>query len=99
MIIAEILTVIGGVAAFFTGRRIRRHKEETDVMKSMQSAYDAFVKHAKSENNCLREQHKVMLTEIKLLKAKVDALEKTIKKFSAENKALKLQIAKYESKK
>ena len=94
----NLVLAIGGVGAYFGGRKLKRIEEKkagSDAVVSMQAAYNEFVLDQKERYTELKEELNYVRSELKLVKEESRDLKEEVKTWKTKYNSLKREFEKY----
>lgn len=97
----NLVLAIGGVGAYFGGRKIKRIEEKkagSDAVVSMQTAYNEFVLDQKERYNELKEELNYVRGELKEVKEESKSLREEVRSWKTKYNSLKREFDKYRAK-
>lgn len=97
----NFILAIGGVGAYFGGRKMKRIEEKkagSDAVVSMQTAYNEFVIDQKERYNELKEELNYVRSELKEVKEESKSLRDEVRTWKTKYNSLKREFDKYRAK-
>ena len=97
----NLVLAIGGVGAYFGGRKIKRIEEKkagSDAVVSMQTAYNEFVLDQKERYNELKEELNYVRGELKEVKEESKSLREEVRSWKTKYNSLKREFDKFRAK-
>lgn len=97
----NLILAIGGVGAYFGGRKLKRIEEKkagSDAVVSMQTAYNEFVLDQKERYNELKEELSYVRGELKEVKQESKSLREEVRSWKTKYNSLKREFDKYRAK-
>lgn len=97
----NLVLAIGGVGAYFGGRKLKRIEEKkagSDAVVSMQTAYNEFVLDQKERYNELKEELSYVRGELKEVKQESKSLREEVRSWKTKYNSLKREFDKYRAK-
>lgn len=94
----NLVLAIGGVGAYFGGRKLKRIEEKkagSDAVVSMQLAYNEFVIDQKERYNELKEELNYVRGELKEVKEESKSLRDEVRTWKTKYNSLKREFDKY----
>jgi len=94
----NLVLAIGGVGAYFGGRKLKRIEEKkagSDAVVSMQKAYNEFVIDQKERYNELKEELNYVRSELKEVKEESKSLRQEVRTWKTKYNSLKSEFDKY----
>jgi len=95
---SDIALAVGGVFAYFGGRKMKTLDEKkagSDALNSMQNAYNEFVIDQKERYQEIKEELNYVREELKSVKEESKTLKEEVKTWKGKYNSLKRQFDKY----